>query len=247
MTMAQRALRFGIQDGTGHRAATWKLWTEAADGKSDVYLACRSLGGVLKASLHESGNWHIAYSQRAFEENVKGTIPKFTDRFMEKWPRPSEIAPGITLAFRIVTPWSAVTNAIEGSNVKGVIWLPNAPEPQATEIDIFLVKPTTPVTGWPGKRSMGTSLIGSIPLESGETVWAVYWVVVMPDLTTAAKGTGRFYKGKSKKDLEGKGLRALVFGTEPDGSRVMYDCAVQGRLANNSLQSDRDPLRGPGG
>lgn len=245
--MAQRALRFGIQDGAGHRAATWKLWTEATDGKSDVYLACRSLGGVLKASLHESGKWHSAYSQRTFEENVKGAIPKFTDRFMEKWPRPSEVAPGITLAFRIVTPWSAVTNAIEASNVKGVIWLPNAPEPKATEIDIFLVKPTMPVSGWPGKRSIGTSLIGAIPLESGETVWAVYWTVAMPDLTPATKGTGRFYKGKSKKDLEGKGLRALVFGTEPDGSRVMYDCAVQCRMANNSQQPDRNPLRGPGG
>lgn len=243
--MAQRALRFGIQDGAGHRAATWKLWTEAADGKSDVYLACRSLGGVLKASLHESGNWHIAYSQRTFEENVKDAISKFTDRFIEKWPRPSEIAPGVTLAFRIVTPWSAVTNEIEASNVKGVIWLPNAPESKATEIDIFLVKPTTPVSGWPGKRSVGTSLIGSIPLESGETVWAVYWTVAMPDLTSATKGTGRFYKGKNRKDLEGKGLRALVFGTEPDGSRVMYDCAVQSRRANNSHQPDRGPLAVP--
>jgi len=116
-----------------------------------------------------------------------------------------------------------VTNAIKGSNVKGVIWLPNAPEPKATEIDIFLVKPTTPVSEWPGKRSMGTSLIGSIPLESGETVWAVYWVMALPELTTATKGTGWFYKGKSEKDLEGEGLRALVFGTEPDGSRTMYD------------------------
>jgi hypothetical protein len=74
---------------------------------------------------------------------------------------------------------------------------------------------------------MGTSLIGSIPLESGETVWAVHWIVDMPDLTTVVKGTRRFYRGKNKNDLQGKGLRALVFGKEPDGSRVMYDCAVQ--------------------
>lgn len=235
--MAQRSLRFGIHDGAGRRAATWKLWTETADGKYDVYLACRSLGGSLKASLHQSGNWHIAYSQRTFEEKVQGTIPKSTDRFVEKWPRPTEIAPGITLAFRIITPWSAVTNAIEGSNVAGVIWLPNAPEPKATEIDVFLVKPTTPVSGWPGKRSVGTSLIGSIPLESGETVWAVYWVVAIPDLSKASKGIGRFYKGASEKDLEGEGLRALVFGTEPDGSRVIYDCAVEGRTANKQMQA----------
>jgi len=225
--MAKRVLRFGIHDDAGHRAATWKLWTEASGGKSDVYLACRSLGGVLKASLHESGNWHIAFSQQTFEASVEGVIPKCTDRFMDKWPRPSEIAPGVTLAFRIVTPWTGVTNAIEGASTTGVIWLPNAPEPKATEIDILLVKPTTPVSGWPGKQSMGTSLIGSIPLESGETVWAVYWMVDMPDLTKAAKGTGHFFKGKNEKDVEREGLRALVVGTESDGSRVMYDCAVQ--------------------
>lgn len=235
--MTQRALRFGIHDGADRRAATWKLWTEAASGKSEVYLACRSLGGTLKASLHESGKWHIAYSQRAFEENVRGAIPKFEDRFIEKWPRPSEIAPGITLAFRIVTPWSAVTNVLEESNSQRVIWLPNAPEPKATEIDILMTQPTTPVTGWPGKRSMGTSLIGSIPLENGETVWAVYWVVDTPDFTSLGKGTGRFYKGRSEKDLNLEGLRALVFGTEPDGSRVMYDCAVQGRTANKQMQA----------
>ncbi|MGA2240318.1 MAG: hypothetical protein ABSH06_27130 [Thermodesulfobacteriota bacterium] len=225
--MTQRALRFGIHDSAGRRAATWKLWTESAGRKSEVYLSCRSLGGALKASLHESGKWHIAYSQRAFEKDVKGAISKFRDRYIEKWPRPSELAPGITLAFRIVTPWSAVTNLTEGSSIKGVIWLPNAPEQKATEIDILLTKPTTPVTGWPGKRSMGTSLIGSIPLENGETVWAVHWVVNMPDFTSLGKGTGRFYKGRSEKDLKSEGLRVLVFGTEPDGSRVMYDCAVQ--------------------
>ncbi len=234
--MTQRALRFGIHDGAGRRAATWKLWTEAAGGKSEVYLACRSLGGTLKTSLHESGKWHIAYSQRAFEERVKGAIPQFEDRYIEKWPRPSELAPGITLAFRIVTPWSAVTNLIEGSNSQGVTWLPNAPEPKATEIDILMTKPTAPVTGWPGNPSMGTSLIGSIPLENGETVWAVYWVVDMPDFTSLGKGTGRFYKGRSEKDLDSEGLRALGFGTGPDGSRVMYDWPVQGRTANKQIQ-----------
>jgi hypothetical protein len=43
-------------------------------------------------------------------------------------------------------------------------------------------------------------------------------------------------KGRSEKDLESDGLRALVFGREPDGSRVMYDCAVQGRTANKQIQ-----------
>lgn len=82
--MGKQPLRFGIHDGAGHRAATWKLWTGKSANRSDVYLAFRELNDALKVSLHESGQWHIAYSQRTFEEDVKGAIPKFKDRYVEK-------------------------------------------------------------------------------------------------------------------------------------------------------------------
>ncbi len=228
--MAQRALRFGIHDAAGRRAATWKLWTETSGGKADVYLACRRLGGVLKTSLHESGRWHVAHSHEVFEKYVDGANPNVSDRFIEKWQRPLEIALGVTLALRIVTPSSAVTTDIDPSQTNGVIWIPKAPDAKATDIYIFLVKSTTVVSGWPGKRGMGTSLVGAIPLASGETVWVVHRVIPMPDLSYINnKGTARFYKGKSQKDLETGSLRAMAFGCESDGSRVIYDFAVQGR------------------
>lgn len=226
--MAQRILRFGINDGHGLRAATWKLWTETSGQKSEVYLACRSLGGKLKASLHQSGAWHVAYSKETFKNDVSDALPDM-DRYIQKWPRPAEIAPGVTLAYRIVTPWSATTIPIDNSSVKDMVWLPAAPKPQATEIDILIVKPITVVSGWPGQRSMGTSLIGSMRLENGETVWAVCGTVPMPDMGTIAKGPGHFFKGRDEKDLQGERLRVLAFGELPDGSRVMYDCAVQRR------------------
>lgn len=75
---------------------------------------------------------------------------------------------------------------------------------------------------------MGTSLVGSIALENGDRVWAVSWVIEMPDLSRLNKGKGGFYKGHSRADLKGAQLRALVFGDETDGSRVLYDCRVQG-------------------
>jgi len=82
--MGKQALRFVIHDGAGNRAATWKLWTKTGAGRSEVYLACRELRGTLKASLHESGHWHIAYPQQVFEELVKDAIPKSEDRYIEK-------------------------------------------------------------------------------------------------------------------------------------------------------------------
>ena len=73
---------------------------------------------------------------------------------------------------------------------------------------------------------MNTCLVGSTKLECGETVWVVYWEIEMPTLPIR-KATPRFYKGKSKDDLEGENMRIVVFGAEEDGSRVMYDCAFE--------------------
>jgi len=225
--MAKRALRFGIRDDPDHRSATWKLWTDGATGKSDAYLASRSLGGSLKASLHQSGNWHYAHSPRSFEDRVKGVVPTLPTRFVETWRRPAEIAPGVTLAFRILTPSSAVVSMPLHRAASAIVWLPNAPASKATEIDILITSPTARVTDWPGKRSMNTAFVGSIPLANGETVWAVHRVVEMPDLSKLLpQGVARFYRGASKKDLQGGGIRALAFSKEPDGSRVFYDFAV---------------------
>ena len=226
--MAKKLLRFGIHDGEGKRATTWKIWTETSGGNSEVYLTCRALGGVLKSSLHQSGNWHTAYTRPAFEKLLKGQVPDTKNRFIEQWPRPKEIAPGITLAFRIVTPWSALTNSIEIGNHSKVTWIENVPEGRAIEIDILYSKAAITVTGWPGKGSMGTRLIGSIQLNNGETVWAVYWVVNMPDFDSWPKTVNmNYFNGCSKEDLKEDGLRMLLFGSEPDGSRVMYDFAVR--------------------
>lgn len=232
--MRREALRFGIADGAGHRAATWKLWTDGRGAKADLYLACRALGGHLKSSLHASGQWHTAYSQKTFDANVKEVVPEGKDRFIERWPRPNPLAPGVVLAFRIVTPASSVRRPITPSDA-GVLWLPNAPKGKATEIDILIVAASNVVSGWPGKRSMGTSLIGSLQLRGGETAWAVYWVIDFPKDLSLPKGRGRFYKGHSCADLENANLRALVFGTEPDGSRVIYDWAVEARSTNKPL------------
>ena len=73
---------------------------------------------------------------------------------------------------------------------------------------------------------MGTSPVGSLRLGVGETAWVVYWVIELPKSPSLPKGGGRFYKGRSRADLQGANLRALAFGQEPDGSRVIYDFAV---------------------
>jgi len=219
-------MRFGIKSQAGLCSATWKLWTQTTDGKSDVYLACRALGGIIKASLHETGEWHIAFSNHAFNEQVRGAIPTLDDRFVEKWPRPTEIFPGVTLAFRIVTPCWAVSSPAKEADLSKVKFIPNSPESKANEIFILLTKPAKEDDGWPGKTKSGTELVGKIQLESGETLWAVYRVIDMPEIPNPENKAGYFLKGKQKSDLRSSDLRGLFFGEASDGSRVIYDCPV---------------------
>ena len=167
----------------------------------------------------------MAYSTAVFEAYVRGTGPQ-ANRFIEQWARPIEIAPGLTLALRIVTPSSAVTTIIEPASPRDIIWLPKAPDSQSTSIAVLFSKPTALTDGWPGQQSMGTSLIGSIRLNNGEIVWAVYMFEPTGDLGIKAAPV-YFYKGMTKEDLDRSGLRALIFGYCPDGSRAIVDWDVK--------------------
>lgn len=223
--MPTQTLRFGISDGA-LRAATWKLWTPSK--KVDVYLACRALHGELKASLHTSGKWHVGYTGQFYQEKVAssgGQGPK--NRFVQEWSRPRPLSSGITLAYRILTPYSAVSSPI-GAKDAVVTWLPNCPPGKATEIDIFLIPAYKHVTGWPGKNTMGARLVGCYALPNGDSVWVVYWVTDMPDLSGTSRGRGRFYTGKTTRDLDFNQLRLIAFSHhEQDGSRVIYDLAAK--------------------
>jgi len=220
----ERAIRFGITDNKGHRSATWKCWTHVGALKSDVYLACRELRGELKASLHQSGSWHVAYSNKFFEAGFEESS-RPVSRFTQQWPRPPEIAKGMTLAFRIVTPWFAPITPI-ASLESDIKWIPAPAVGKAIETAILITSLDCKVSNWPCRDSMQTELIGSFPLESRETVWLVYHVITCPQ-PQPMPGGPKYFKGKSKGDLAGSGLRMLAWSEEPDGSRALYDLPVK--------------------
>jgi hypothetical protein len=228
--MSKQSIRFGINDSAGNCSATWKCWSPTGVGKHDVYLVCRELGHVLHASLHQPGQWHITYEKQFFEENI--VDPKIIEqgRFIEEWPRPSEISPGVTLAFRIVTPWVAVDRPYDETSINRINWIPNVSKGKATEIDIIITNPATFVSDWPRKRSANALPLDSMKLDSGEIVWIVYLEVRMPAIMPAIpreKTHPSYYKGKNKEDLQDENMHMLVFGDHEDGSKVIYDCTVK--------------------
>lgn len=221
--MAQRAVRFGVIDARGHRASSWKCWAETGTGRNDVYLTCRRLGGVVKASFHESGSWHIAFAAERFSSMFE-EADRPVSRFTMRWSRPPELSRGVILPCRVLVPWYAPT-VPESASDSTVTWIQTAPLGKALEFAVIITSAATCVVDWPGRRSMNTDLVGKVTLDSGDRVWVVYHVI---DWTDPPPITGRlrFGKYRTAADLQAAGVRALAWRQEADGSIALLDAPV---------------------
>jgi hypothetical protein len=182
----------------------------------------------MKMSFHESGDWHNASSHKTYYEQVQDHIPCAKNRFLDTWHRPPDIAPGLTLAARIITPAAAVSRSISDKAGSKIFWIPMAPIGKAVEVFVMLTKTPLEPGQWPGSRSMQSSLIGSLPLHNGETVWAVHAHCDAPDFSSIPSIAGQLMRGKGRADLHGDGIRGLLFADNLDGSKAIYDLAVDG-------------------
>jgi hypothetical protein len=229
--MPEIAIRFGVGDGVSRRAGTWRCW--ANHGGNDIYLLCRELRSALKTSLHASGHWRTAFEQKFLDANA--IQEEWPSRVVMDWERPNGLAPGVTLAYRIVAPFAAVNTAIEPEDASGLVWIQPPPEGKAVETVVVITGPGVSTTNWPGKHSMNTSLVGRFELGNGDTVWLVTHLIMMPPGTVSLNRV-RFFHGRGEADVKAPGLRAIVFGSEPDGSRVMYELVLAGEASTDRVK-----------
>jgi hypothetical protein len=223
--MAEISIRFGIKTDCGKRASTWKCFAPKGVGKSDLYILNRAMGSTIKTSLHESGKYHTAFISKYFNEKFTDAEKDERGRFVDKWSKPNELAEGLTVVFRIVTPFSSATADMSEEKHKKTFWIQNAPENMATEVVIIITKPDVLISSWPAKNSMGTELIGKLKLDNGNTVWFIYMYTEMPQFPENMSGKMRHSNGKPIEEIKDGNLKAIMFGDNPDGSKVIYDLA----------------------
>lgn len=209
------------------RAATWKCWAKDRRDQS-VYLTCRELGGSLHLSLHETGQWHVAFDKVVFPKLFEpGMQPD--SRFAGEWTKPEDIVRGWTLAAQIYTPATAVTSPfIEG---KQISWIDQSDSHLMTEISLLLARTDAPLTEkWPGAQRMKTQFVGKFALDGGASVWLVVRYV-HPRVPQMPPIRPRFAAGKKTADLSGNNLRALLW-SEPSGGRIhFYEAPVNPALS----------------
>jgi hypothetical protein len=121
------------------------------------------------------------------------------------------------------------------SELAGIVWLPLPKVGNAVQVVLAYLAPGTLVSGWPGRRSMGTSLVGALPLQNGETVWVVaHDIELSGQLARAVAWWGDAQLTRDGIPLSAD-IRGALFGHDKDtGMRWFVDVALS-RHAQASL------------
>lgn len=146
------------------------MWKSDA---SDVYLAGRTLGGYLKASIHESGRCHIrAPDQRHWRS--PGSPPQFLDVWMINPQNHYEFPFGIIIPASELrrTSWAKHRN-------KGTTWIP-ATSGQSVEIAVFLTRAEPrPISALASAGWTTTVVLERLP--DGRDLWVVAGDATVPE------------------------------------------------------------------
>jgi hypothetical protein len=146
----------------------WRLFTGVTElvwgPKSDVYVARRETADFVKASLHASGDWRLAFHGQPSKAASLGLPPDlFTTRVIRSWRRPAPVIQGCTLALRVIVPASELR--MREPIGKSVLWGSAPPQGHYAELLIWLCPPSLPEASWPG-LAYGALLLMRANLET---------------------------------------------------------------------------------
>jgi hypothetical protein len=226
--LTDQAARFGVMASDGRQSSVWRAWVPAA--KSDVYVAARSIAGKLKVSLHESGNWREGFT-REFSQNSGGFVLPPGDRARQKWQRPPDFAPGLTMAYQVIIPESELWQPAQISNPPDVHWEQPAGVGQESVFSVILMRSeAVGLTGWPGMDAMASRLVSRFSLANGETCWIVaHDQTTHPDNRTTMD-TFKSWVESNRPSFPNVGdwssIRGIILVRDPSGTRRSIELRV---------------------
>ncbi len=217
--MKHEAIRFAVGEPLGRRSGVWRVWHSG----EDVYVMARSLAGVIKASLHESGDCVAGFtSEFAPQARALGMLAHGASRQTISWAR-RPLNEALSLLLRIAFPESGLAPLGDPKlGSKATTWIPSPPVGQIAEVSFLVGAPGIVFPTWPGSNSMGTQLIGRFILSSGEFLHIVW------RHTNEAGMDGQLAEWRARGNAEAKKrltpevarqeghLRMIIFGHDND-------------------------------
>ena len=176
-------IRFAIGENDGHRSGVWRAWSNS--GKSDIYIAIRTIAGFNKVSFHPTGWCSVSMTSQEARANPSALQRQGGTRHLDKWQRPLMTGDLLSIPLRIRFPASELRPSIDlPPQSQKVIWLRSPPTGHAVDVLCIFTSPTTPDNRPPWKSDQ-SSVIASKQLPNGETFWLVsHQYRSEPELTT---------------------------------------------------------------
>jgi hypothetical protein len=219
--------RFAVgRDGLAY-SSDWRIWTHK--NKPDLYIAIRQLGGELKASVHAPHPPHHTGWRRhlGFQKDATSIVSKQAKQdggpHKVQWPG-CEIGPDTTVEYRVIIRGMSLEET--GRPVDHNVEL--LPMPSRDEyVEVYcILGPMGSKRDYPRERDGETYLLREGRLSDDRQAWVVY--IIRPIKKEATPiGPVSIELGSSfidpDADLTSPGLRAVTFGTQPDGSLAFWE------------------------
>ncbi len=224
-------IRFSIGE-PGCHASIWKIW--ATKNNSSVYVASRSTGSYLKASLHptrEGYKWWFQWTSEHMRADPQ--VPQVDKREIDHWPNPSEVGEtGWASSFSILTRHEDIVHTLDKPDLpaKNVMWLSGPPKGYATCIQVVLARPKNHAV----EISNGIP-VGAIALANRKVAFLIESRHLVTDQQNreieraVANVTQALPEGADQSRIlsqESGQYRTLVWCDTPDGERQAWDVAI---------------------
>jgi len=191
--------------------------------KSDVYVAARVLARDMKFSLHESGDWRHQWVGE-MDKRI-GNAGNKRGRVIDSWNRPPEPPHGWTRGLSIWVPLEDVVDAPEDrQREEGVAWVALPDDGSAVVFHILIASSLRAMAEF-----RDAVVIGGFTLANGEAaiVFAALGHQSQMEREWLTEQRKLIRQSISGMDNGNGGVpRALVFDSDQDGHRVVWDIAV---------------------
>jgi hypothetical protein len=189
---------------------------KANSARGDVYVAARTVADLFKVSLHASGRWRYAITEK--QAKLQGLAPA-EQRAIHRWNRPDPRPDGTTLAFRIhVSPADLRPMRRTRELEREISWVE---PPQRGFVNQFTLLLAQHEHSY--QNALWTAALG------------VEWAVLLQEVVRESEWYRTELPAQRRRILEDLSfrpsgidddLRLVMFGGAPDGSRFFLDAAI---------------------
>lgn len=234
----EKKIRFAI----GRKQAISEIWT-LSSRKNDIYLACDSMQGRIKLSVHGSGVCQLAFDTKHVSSVL--ATPRFPlkDRTIKRWKREDTPPFGpVYLASVFFSAYQTWDDTEAVGIFKPTELLPPPPDGFAIQVPIFLSWDNPTEKCFPFNPE--DIILAYFQIESGQYVTLLPAPVRLPEDYFHFRPMSWFMGvgAESETDWDdARGISVISFIERPDGGIDFHSCHNM-RIANIPVGADIDDL-----